>query len=116
LISPLALNRLRISEALGANITAMGSERGHHALTVLRKGGKIVTIPLAQRANSHYPHLPLSELAFDCDADARIRVNSFEACGSVLGKVGIGADLGPSAVGTGGLHRCGAVALCVCPA
>jgi integrase len=49
LISLLALNGLRISEALGADIRAMGSERGHRTLTVLRKGGKIVTIPLAPR-------------------------------------------------------------------
>ena len=49
LISLLTLNGLRISEALGADIMAMGSERGHRTLTVLRKGGKIVTIPLAPR-------------------------------------------------------------------
>jgi site-specific recombinase XerD len=49
LMSLLALNGLRISEALGADISAMGSERGHRTLTVLRKGGKIVTIPLAPR-------------------------------------------------------------------
>jgi len=49
LISLLALNGLRISEALGADIAAMSSERGHRTLTVLRKGGKIVTIPLAPR-------------------------------------------------------------------
>jgi integrase/recombinase XerD len=49
LISLLTLNGLRISEALGANIEALGSERGHRTLTVLRKGGKIVTIPLAPR-------------------------------------------------------------------
>jgi integrase len=40
---------LRISEATGTDITAMGSERGHRTLTVLRKGGKIVTIPLTPR-------------------------------------------------------------------
>ncbi|HZC51780.1 MAG TPA: tyrosine-type recombinase/integrase [Mycobacterium sp.] len=45
----LALNGLRISEALGADVAAMGSERGHRTLTVLRKGGKIVTVPLAPR-------------------------------------------------------------------
>src|SRR5262249_38620685 len=45
----LALNGLRITEALGADITAIRSERGHRTLTVLRKGGKIVTIPLAPR-------------------------------------------------------------------
>jgi site-specific recombinase XerD len=49
LMSLLALNGLRISEALGADITAMGSERGHRTLTVQRKGGKIVNIPLAPR-------------------------------------------------------------------
>jgi len=49
LISLLAINGLRISEALGANIDALGIERGHRTLTVLRKGGKIVTIPLAPR-------------------------------------------------------------------
>jgi integrase/recombinase XerD len=49
LISLLAINGLRISEALGADIDALGLERGHRILTVLRKGGKIVTIPLAPR-------------------------------------------------------------------
>ena len=49
LVSLLALNGLRISEALGANIEALGLERGHRTLTVTRKGGKIVTLPLAPR-------------------------------------------------------------------
>jgi integrase/recombinase XerD len=49
LISLLAINGLRISEALGADIDQPGLERGHRTLTVLRKGGKIVTIPLAPR-------------------------------------------------------------------
>ena len=49
LISLLAINGLRVSEALGADIEALGLERGHRTLTVLRKGAKIVTIPLAPR-------------------------------------------------------------------
>ena len=49
LISLLTLSGLRIREALSADVAAMGSERGHRTLTVLRKGGKIVTIPLAPR-------------------------------------------------------------------
>ena len=49
LISLLALNGLRVSEATGANIEALGPERGHRALTILRKGGKVVTVPLAPR-------------------------------------------------------------------
>ena len=43
LISLLALNGLRVSEAVGADIEHLGLERGHRTLTVTRKGGKIVT-------------------------------------------------------------------------
>src|SRR5918994_3713979 len=49
LVSLLALNGLRVSEALGANIEDLGLERGHRTLRILRKGGKIVTVPLAPR-------------------------------------------------------------------
>jgi site-specific recombinase XerD len=49
LVSLLALNGLRVSEALGADIEALGLERGHRTLTIVRKGGKTVTIPLAPR-------------------------------------------------------------------
>jgi integrase/recombinase XerD len=49
LVSLLALNGLRVSEAIGANIEALGLERGHRTLTVLRKGRKTVTVPLAPR-------------------------------------------------------------------
>jgi len=49
LISLLALNGLRVSEATGADIEQLGLERGHRTLTITRKGGKVVTIPLAPR-------------------------------------------------------------------
>jgi site-specific recombinase XerD len=49
LISLLALNGLRVSEATGADVEALGVERGHRTLVVIRKGGKVVTIPLAPR-------------------------------------------------------------------
>jgi integrase/recombinase XerD len=49
LISLLALNGLRVSEAAGADIEAVGVERGHRTLVVTRKGGKVATIPLAPR-------------------------------------------------------------------
>lgn len=49
LISLLALNGLRVSEATGADIESFGVERAHRVLTIRRKGGKIVTIPLAPR-------------------------------------------------------------------
>ena len=49
LISLLALNGLRISEATGAAIEHLGLERGHRTLTITRKGAKVVTVPLAPR-------------------------------------------------------------------
>jgi integrase/recombinase XerD len=49
LISLLALNGLRVSEATGADIEQLGLERGHRTLVITRKGGKVVTIPLAPR-------------------------------------------------------------------
>ena len=45
LISLLALNGLRVSEATGADIESMGTERGHRTLVITRKGGKVVAIP-----------------------------------------------------------------------
>jgi site-specific recombinase XerD len=49
LISLLALNGLRVSEATGADIEQLGLERGHRTLVITRKDGKVVTIPLAPR-------------------------------------------------------------------
>jgi integrase/recombinase XerD len=49
LITLLALNGLRVSEATGADIEALGTERGHRTLAITRKGGKKAVIPLAPR-------------------------------------------------------------------
>jgi integrase/recombinase XerD len=49
LISLLAINGLRVSEAVGADIEALGVERGNRTMVITRKGGKVVTIPLAPR-------------------------------------------------------------------
>ena len=45
----MALNGLRVSEALNADIADMGLERGHHTMRITRKGGKTALIPLAPR-------------------------------------------------------------------
>jgi len=50
LVSLLALNGLRVSEAIGADIERLGLERGHRTLTVVCKGAKVVSVPLAPRA------------------------------------------------------------------
>ena len=47
LISLLALNGLRVSEATGADIQHLGLERGHRTLMITHKGSKVVTMPLA---------------------------------------------------------------------
>ena len=44
LISLLALNGLRVSEATGADIGHLGLERGPRTLVITRKGGAVVTI------------------------------------------------------------------------
>jgi integrase len=49
LITLLALNGLRISEALNATIDDLSTERGHRTLAIVRKGGKHVTIPISPR-------------------------------------------------------------------
>jgi integrase/recombinase XerD len=60
LVSLLALNGLRVSEATGANIQALGVERGHRTLVITRKGGKVATIPLAPRT-ARAPDLAIGE-------------------------------------------------------
>jgi len=45
----LALNGLRVSEALAANVEDIGLERGHRTLALRRKGGKRQTTALAPR-------------------------------------------------------------------
>jgi site-specific recombinase XerC len=49
LISLPCLNGLRVSEAIGADIERLALERGHRTLTIVHKGGKVVTLPLAPR-------------------------------------------------------------------
>ncbi len=51
LASLLALNGLRISEALGADIENLEYNRGHRTLFIHRKGNKTATIPLAPRTS-----------------------------------------------------------------
>jgi integrase len=49
LITLLALNGLRISDPLNADIDDLSDERGHRTLAIVRKGGKHVPIPIAPR-------------------------------------------------------------------
>ena len=43
-----------MSEPAGAGSEHLGLERGHRTLVITRKGGKVVTIPLAPRTTMRY--------------------------------------------------------------
>lgn len=51
LVCLLALNGLRVSEALAADVGDLSCERGHRTLALTRKGGKRQTTPLAPRTS-----------------------------------------------------------------
>ena len=99
LICLLALNGLRVSEATGARVEALGTERGHRTLTITRKGGKIVTIPLAPRT-ARAIDLAIGER---CDgpiflaADGRRldRHGAARVVRRVAGRAGISKPVGP---------------------
>ncbi|MGO9584028.1 MAG: tyrosine-type recombinase/integrase [Acidimicrobiales bacterium] len=51
LVLLLAMNGLRIAEALGADASDLDTERGHRVLRITRKGGRRATVPLAPRTS-----------------------------------------------------------------
>ena len=98
LVSLLALNGLRVSEATGADIERLGLERGHRTLTILRKGGKIVTIPLAPRTARAIDLVVGERFAgpIFCDDDARLdRHAASRIVRRVARRAGITKRVGP---------------------
>ena len=99
LLSLLALNGLRVSEATGANIEALGLERGHHTLTILRKGGKTVIVPLAPRT-ARAIDLAVGErsegpLFLGVDGQRLDRHAAARVVGRIARRAGIGKRVGP---------------------
>jgi integrase len=99
LISLLALNGLRVSEATGANIEALGVERGHRTLVITRKGGKVVTIPLAPRT-ARAIDLAVGERSegpvfLAADARRLDRHRAARIVRRVAGRAGISQPVGP---------------------
>ena len=99
LISLLALNGLRVSEATGANIQALGVERGHRTLVITRKGGKLVTIPLAPRT-ARAIDLAIGErsdgpLFLAADGRRLDRHGAARIVGRVAARAGISKPVGP---------------------
>jgi integrase len=102
LISLLALNGLRVSEATGADIEALGVERGHRTLVITRKGGKVVTIPLAPRT-ARAIDLAISERAEGPISWHRMAVGR---TGMVLGGLFAVSPAGPGSASPLGRTRC----------
>jgi integrase/recombinase XerD len=99
LISLLALNGLRVSEATGANIENLGVERGHRTLVITRKGGKVVTIPLAPRT-ARAIDLAVGERSagpvfLAADRRRLDRHGAARIVRRVAGRAGIGKPVGP---------------------
>jgi integrase len=99
LISMLALNGLRVSEATGADIENLGIERGHRTLVITRKGGKVVTIPLAPRT-ARAIDLAIGERAegpiFTAPGGSRLdRHGAGRMVRRVARRAGIGKPVGP---------------------
>jgi site-specific recombinase XerD len=99
LISLLALNGLRVSEATGADIETLGLERGHRTLVITRKGGKVVTIPLAPRT-ARAIDLAIGErcegpMFLDPDGRRLDRHGAGRIVRRVAGRAGIAKNVGP---------------------
>ena len=99
LISLLAINGLRVSEALGAKIEALGIERGHRTLTVVRQGGKTVVIPLAPRT-ARAIDLAIGErvegpIFLAANGDRLDRHAAWRIVRRLAGKAGINKPVGP---------------------
>jgi integrase len=93
LISLLALNGLRVSEATGADIEHLGLERGHRTLVITRKGGKVVT--------SRSPRAPPAPSTWPPASAPRDRSSSPKAEGGWTGTAPPGSSAGsPTAPGS----------------
>ena len=104
LISLLALNGLRVSEAIGANIEQLGLERGHRTLVIHRKDGKTVTIPLAPRT-ARAVDLAVGER---CEGPIRPSATARPAGSTVTAQRGLfgGSLAGPGSTSESGRTRC----------
>ena len=98
LLSLLALTGLRVFEATGADIDALGLDRGHRTLTIVRKGGKVVTLPVAPRT-ARAVDLAIGETLRGADLPRRRRKSSRHGAGRIVRRVarraGIAKPVGP---------------------
>ena len=89
------MNGLRLSGATGANIESLGVERGHRTLVITRKGGKIVTIPLAPRIVRAIGERPEGPIFLTPGGRRLDRHGAARIVRRVAGRAGISKTTGP---------------------
>ena len=94
LISLLAINELRVSEAIGADIEALVLERGHGTPTLLRKASKIVTIPWPAHRPRRRPGHRRTPRRPDLPTPRRAAPDR-HAAGRIVSRVGISKPVSP---------------------
>jgi integrase len=105
LIFLLALNGLRVSEAASADIEHLGLGHGHRTLTITRKGGKVVTIPMAPRTARRSASQSASE--------PKGRCSWLEMAGGWTGTVRDGSSARPPAARVSARPRCPHAQACI---
>lgn len=93
LISLLALNGLRVSEALAADVDDLGAERGHRTLRLVRKGGKRATAVLAPRTAATIDTLAFGRTAGPLFATNSGRRMDRQAAGKIVSRLARAAGI-----------------------
>jgi integrase/recombinase XerD len=104
LISLLALNGLRVSEAVGADIEDLSTQRGHRTLSITRKGGKKAVAPLAPRT-ARAIDLAIGErcegaIFLAADGSRLDRHGAGRIVKRIARRAGIASNVGPHTSGT----------------
>lgn len=98
----LALNGLRVGEAVDADVEGLAMANGHRTLTIVRKGGKEADIPLSPRTFRTLLHAidgrDNGPLLLDTLGQRMTRHSAARAVRIVGKKAGIGKKLGPHAL------------------
>lgn len=98
----LALNGLRVGEAVGATCDALSFADGHHTLAIIRKGGKAAVVPLGPRTSrtvlAAAGERRAGPLLFDSYGDPMTRHTAGRAVRHATKKAGIDKRIGPHAL------------------
>lgn len=99
MVCMLALNGMRISEVVGAQIEHMSVERGHRTVRVIRKGSKHQTLPLspktARAIDAILGERTSGPILLTKDGTPMTRINAYKAVQRLGKKAGIDTNMHP---------------------